>query len=318
MSTSDRLQSEFAYIEWIRQQSRADRNVTIGIGDDTAALRLTPGREVLLTTDMILDGVHFDLAGTPPRLVGRKALAVNLSDIAAMAGVPVAAVASVALPRGFSRQAAEELYDGMRRLAEEFGVALVGGDTNASPAGLVVSVALVGETTERGAVRRSGARPGDWILATGSFGGSIRTKHLDFTPRMREALALHARYDLNAMIDVSDGLAADLGHILAESGCGAVLRAAAIPISDAARQIPGDKTALDHALTDGEDFELLFTLAAADAERLLAEQPLGVPLSHLGLISTDRELLLESPDGSRRRLELAGYDHFRHAPPVIP
>ncbi len=259
---------------------------------------------------MILEGVHFDSAQTSARLIGRKAMAVNLSDIAAMAGVPLAAVVSVGLPEQLADSAGEELYAGLRELADQFHVAVVGGDTNRSIGGLVVCITLMGETTARGPVRRSGARPGDWILATGSFGGSIHHKHLTFTPRVREALRLHERYALNAMIDVSDGLAADLGHILEESRCGAVLNAAAIPISEAARHTPTDRPPLDRALYDGEDFELLFTLAADQARGLVADQPLDVPVSHLGSITSDPGMFLES-NGSRTPIAPRGFDHFR-------
>jgi thiamine-monophosphate kinase len=312
MSHADRLTGEFAYIDWIRKQTRTTAATIIGIGDDAAALRPAPGRDVLVTTDMIIEGIHFDLARMAPRAVGRKAMAVNLSDIAAMAGVPVAAVASVGLPRTISRTDAEQLYVGLRELADQFNVALVGGDTNASPHGLVVCVTLVGETTPLGAVRRSGARPGDWVMATGAFGGSILGRHLEFTPRVREALMLHERYDAHAMIDVSDGLAADLGHIADESRCGAMIEAAAVPISDAARSLATDKASpLEHALHDGEDFELLFTLDPGAARRLIADQPLGVAVSRLGEIVTERGLWVVNSSGARRPLEPRGYDHFR-------
>ena len=310
MPQPDRLTGEFAFIDWIRKQTASDPRVSIGIGDDTAALRFTPGREALVTTDMILDGVHFDSSRTPARLIGRKALAVNLSDIAAMAGVPVAAVVSVGLPDGFARTAAEELYGGMRELADDFQVAIVGGDTNRSTSGVVISVTLLGEATPRGPVRRNGARPGDWIMATGTFGGSILGKHLNFTPRVREALLLHEKYELHAMIDVSDGLAADLGHILEESRCGAVLRAASIPVGTMVGQIVGDESRLTSAFYDGEDFELVFTLPPDDGRRLLAEKPLDVTVSHLGEITTGEGLVLEWEDGIRRTLEPRGYDHF--------
>src|SRR5262249_22507067 len=150
--------------------------------------------------------------------------------IAAMAGRPVAAVVSVGLPRQGGRELAEELYRGLREVADAFDTALVGGDTNSWDGPLVIAVTLIGEATARGPVRRSGARPGDWLLVTGPLGGSILGKHLAFTPRVREALALHAAADLHAMIDISDGLAADLHHICRESGCGAVLRAESIPL----------------------------------------------------------------------------------------
>jgi len=312
VSQSDRLTGEFAFIDWIRRQTASDVRVPIGIGDDTAAIRFTPGREVLVTTDMILDGVHFNSSSTPARLIGRKALAVNLSDIAAMAGVPVAAVVSVGLPDGFARTAAEDLYAGMRELADEFRVAIVGGDTNRSTSGVVICITLLGEATARGPVRRNGARPGDWIMATGTFGGSILGKHLNFTPRVREALLLAEKYDLHAMIDVSDGLAADLGHIVEESGCGAVLKAAAIPVGRMVGQIAGDESRLASAFYDGEDFELLFTLPPHDGQRLLAEKPLDVTVSRFGEITTGEGLILEWENGIRRPLEPRGYDHFRH------
>ena len=311
MLPSDGLTSEFAYIAWVRQRVPSHSRVALGIGDDAAVLHWPSGRDLLITTDMILEGVHFDLSRARPALVGRKALAVNLSDIAAMAGVPVAAVVALGMPRDFAREMAEGLHEGIRSLAEEFGVAVVGGDTNASRSGLVVSITVVGEATALGAVPRSGARPGDWIMVTGSLGGSILGKHLEFTPRVREALVLHERYELRAMIDVTDGLAADLGHILAESGVGGILRASAIPISDAARSMAGTSNPLERALQDGEDFELLFTLPPDEGERLLAERPIDLALSPIGVVTPGRELLLEQADGSRHSLLPRGYDHFR-------
>src|SRR5207302_7308776 len=202
-----RVSGEFAYIDWLRRQTPADPRVPIGPGDDTAALRLTPGAPCLVTTDMLLDGSCFRLAEAGPRRVGRKAMAVNLSDIAAMAGKPVAAVVSVGLPRDGGRALAEELYLGLREVADAFDTALVGGDTNSWDGPLTISVTLLGEATGRGPVRRSGARPGDWLLVTGPLGGSIQGKHLDFTPRVREALRLPEVAGLHAMIDLSDGLA---------------------------------------------------------------------------------------------------------------
>jgi thiamine-monophosphate kinase len=241
-------------------------------------------------------------------------MGVNLSDIAAMAGVPVAAVVSVALPPETARSHGEELYQGIRELADEFQVALVGGDTNRSPSGMTLCITLLGETTPKGPVRRNGARPGDWIMCTGTFGGSIEGKHLIFMPRVREALQLHERFDLHAMIDVTDGLAADLGHILEESQCGAVLRASSIPLSPVVRRCVAADSLLSSALFDGEDFELVFTVAADVGARLLAEQPLGVTVSHLGEITAGPGLILEWEDGLRRAIEPKGYDHFRNRP----
>ncbi len=216
--------SEFAYIDWLRRRTPSDPRVLIGPGDDAAALSLTPNTPCLISTDMLLEGSCFRLADAGARRVGRKAMAVNLSDMAAMAARPVAAVVSVGLPCAGGRTLAEELYLGLREMADAFNTAVAGGDTNSWDGPLVISVAVLGEATGSGPVRRGGARPGDWLLVTGPLGGSILGKHLDFTPRVREALQLHALVDLHAMIDISDGLAADVHHICEESRCGAVLR----------------------------------------------------------------------------------------------
>jgi thiamine-monophosphate kinase len=304
---------EFAYIDWLRARTPADPRVLIGPGDDTAALRLTPGSQCLITTDMLLEGSCFMLDEAGPKRVGRKAMAVNLSDIAAMAGRPVAAVVSLGLPKGERRGLsptwiAQELYAGLREVADAFDAAIVGGDTNSWDGPLAISVTVIGEATGRGPVRRNGARPGDWLFVTGPLGGSIRGHHLDFTPRLREGLQLHAAVDLHAMIDISDGLTADLAHICRESACGAILWTEAIPIADAARSMTDDRSPLEHALGDGEDFELLFAVSPDDGRRLLAEQPVaGVTLAHIGEC-TGEGLWLETV-GRREKLEPRGYVH---------
>lgn len=299
---------EFAFIDWLRHQAPADSRVLLGPGDDTAAVRLAPGSPVLVTTDMLLDGSCFILADAGPRRVGRKAMAVNLSDIAAMAGRPTVAVVSVGLPRDGGRAMAEELYLGMREMADRFDTPIVGGDTNSWDGPLAISVTLLGEPTGRGPVTRSGARPGDWLLCTGPFGGSIHGHHLDFSPRVSEAIRLNEIADLHAMIDVSDGLAADIWHICTESQVGAVLRADAIPIADAAKPATDGRSALDHALADGEDFELVFAVSPADGRRLVETQPVpGITLTAIGEC-VESGLWLES-DGARRPLEPQGYVH---------
>jgi thiamine-monophosphate kinase len=299
---------EFAYIDWLRQQTPLHPRVLIGPGDDTAAVQFRSSQPCLVTTDMLLEGSCFRLAEAGPRLVGRKAMAVNLSDMAAMAGRPVAAVVSVGLPRRGGRALAEELYRGLREMADAFDTAIAGGDTNSWDGELVISVTLLGETTSRGPVRRSGARPGDWLLVTGPLGGSILGKHLTFTPRVREAIQLHAATEIKAMIDISDGLAADVGHICAESKCGAVLRAETIPMTPAARQINDGRSPLEHALGDGEDFELVFAVSPDVAPHLLAEQPLsGVTLYHIGEC-VEQGLWLEEA-GQRSELKASGYVH---------
>ena len=168
---------------------------------------------------------------------------------------------------------------------------------------------LLGEVQPPGPVLRSGARPGDWLLVTGPLGGSILGKHLDFMPRVAEASQLHQLTKLHAMIDISDGLAGDLKHICAESKCGAVLHAESIPISPAVYVSRNDKQPLDNALTDGEDFELLFALAPDEAERLLQTQPIsGITLSRVGECTREPGIFLEE-GGQLRPLELQGYEH---------
>jgi thiamine-monophosphate kinase len=203
----------------------------------------------------------------------------------------------------------ESVQAGIEALASEFDVAIAGGDTNSWNGGFVVNVTLLGTPTGAGPVARSGARPGDWILATGEFGGSLAGKHLSFTPRVREAMLLHQFVDLHAMIDVSDGLAADLHHLLDESKVGAVLRGGAIPISHAAAEGQKPAEALKHALCDGEDFELLFTVTPEDGRRLLGDPPIDVAISHLGEITVERTCDLIDAAGRTTTLEPAGWSH---------
>jgi thiamine-monophosphate kinase len=300
--------SEFAFIDWLRKRTPAASRVLLGPGDDTAALTWPGDAPCLVTTDMLLEGSCFRLEEASARRVGRKAMAVNLSDIAAMAGRPTAAVVSVGLPRRGGRALAEELYLGLREVADAFDTAIVGGDTNSWDGPLAISVTLLGEATPPGPVPRSGAKPGDWLMVTGSFGGSIRAKHLDFTPRVREALALQASARLHAMIDVSDGLAADVWHLCEESSCGAVLRAEVVPIDAAAFEMRDGRTPLEHALGDGEDFELAFAVSAEDGRRLLQMQPTGdVRITHLGEF-LENGLWLEQL-GVRQLLPPTGYVH---------
>lgn len=304
--------TELEYIAWIRQQPLSGRErVLIGPGDDCAAVSWPAGQPLLLTTDMLLEGSCFRLAEAGPYRVGRKALAVNLSDIAAMAGRPVAAVVSVGLPRGLSAEQSRELFRGLADLAAAFDVALVGGDTNSWDGGLVISIAVVGEPTGSGPVTRRGAEPGDWLFVTGPLGGSLKGHHLDFKPRVLEAQRLHQVVRLKAMIDLSDGLAKDLHQLCQESGCGARLFAGQIPVAAAAQAVADGRTPLHHALSDGEDFELLFAVSPADGAALLRDQPLrplGCELSHIGECQASGVVLLQ-PGGQEEPLPPLGYQH---------
>jgi len=309
---------EFDLIAWIRGRSGVGGSVPLGIGDDCALIRPSPGAELLVTTDMLMDGRHFRLGEASAAEVGYKALAVNLSDIAAMAGIPVAAFVAVALPLGDAVAIAQGLHSGMAPLAERFGLTLAGGDTNSWDGPLVITITLLGETTSRGAVRRSGAKPGDAIIVTGPLGGSLHSgRHLKPQPRIAEALRIAESVSIHAMIDLSDGLASDLGHILTESGnLGAFLIAETIPIHPDARAMSraDGRSALDHALRDGEDFELCLTLAPSDWERLHANPPGDVELLRVGTITDDPGIRLQHLDGSIEASLPRGFDHL--APPL--
>ncbi len=300
---------EFEFIDWIRRQGAFDPSVVrVGPGDDCAVLELG-GEKLLVTTDQVLDGVHFSLADHGPTAAGRKAAARCLSDIAAMGSLPAAMVATVAAPEGLSRADAEALYLGLRRAGDACGCPLVGGDVAAwsGPAGrLQITVTALGRCAGVEPVLRSGGRVGEAICVTGSLGGAwTGTRHLTFTPRIEAGRRLASDFDVGAMIDVSDGLAADLGHILAESGLGAELDASAIPIHADAR---GREDPLAAALFDGEDYELLFTLPPDQAERLIQSQPLGVPATRIGVTCPGGGMTLIL-DGRARKLEPGGWEH---------
>ena len=300
---------EFQLIDWIRQHSPPHPQVPVGIGDDAALLAPTPGEEVIVTTDMLMDGRHFLVGQVDPQLIGRKALAVNLSDIAAMAGRPLAAFVSWALPRHGGRELAESLFRGMAELAQQHDVSIAGGDTNSWDGPLVISITQVGETVGGRRILRSGACPGDWICVSGPLGGSLWSgRHLTFTPRVREALDLVQRVPVSAMLDLSDGIASDLRHILGQSGVGATLDARSIPIHpDVDRSLP-EAEQLRRALTDGEDFELLFTVSPTAGEWLLANSPLDWTPVRIGTIEEQLGCRLRTVQGVED-LPRGGWEH---------
>jgi thiamine-monophosphate kinase len=304
---------EAELIAWLRERLAGQHPVALGIGDDAALVELPPPGQCLLTVDVLTDGVDFRLDQEPPQRIGRKALAVNLSDVAAMAGTPRAALVGLVLPRAGALTLAQGLYEGLLPLAADYGVSLAGGDTNTWDGPLVISITLLGTPGPRGPLRRDGARPGDRILVTGALGGSLLGRHFDFEPRVREALCLADRYQLHAGMDISDGLSLDLWRMATASGCGARLTLARVPISPAAeqwaRQLADGSTPLEHALADGEDFELLLAVPPAEAARMLADQPLGVPLSEIGEFTDGAGLTAAEPDGTIRALQPRGYQH---------
>jgi thiamine-monophosphate kinase len=308
------MESEF--LAWLRSRLPSHPQLKLGPGDDAALLRLA-GSDCLVTVDVLSDGVDFELERIDPRRAGRKCLAVNLSDIAAMAARPVAAVIGLVLPRRGALDLAIGLYEGLLPLAEKYGVAIAGGDLNTWDHPLAVSVTVIGEPTPRGPLCRGGAQVGDQILVTGALGGSMLGHHLDFEPRICEALLLHERYALHAGMDVSDSLALDLSRLAAESGVGAALRLADVPIAPAAeewtRQLADGSTPMDHALGDGEDFELLITAPPDEARRILADQPLraphGVSIAAVGQIVAEPGLWQLDEQGGQRPLPPRGFMH---------
>lgn len=303
--------AEFALIEWIRQRAAGltAPAVRVGIGDDAAVLDWPAERPCLVTTDMLMEGVDFTWETASPELVGRKSLAVNLSDIAAMGGRPVAAFVSVCLTQGRGEELARRLYGGLFELAQEYQVAIAGGDTNSWAGPLVVNITVLGEPVAGEPLLRSGARPGDWLCVTGELGGSLAGRHLTFSPRLREVETILQRARPTAMIDISDGLAADLHHILESSGVGARVEAGRLPLSPDIARLSSDKSPLDRALSDGEDFELLFTISPAEGETLLAGWSDATPLTRIGEITTGTRAVIVLEDGRETVLKPQGWVH---------
>ena len=278
----------------------------IGIGDDMAQVRLTKGSSVLITTDMLLDGVHFDTKKATLEQIGYKSMAASLSDCAAMATVPVAAVVSVALPKNFGSAKLKKLHKGILTAAKKYNCPLIGGDITSWAKPLAVSVAMLSRPGATKPVKRSTAKIGDIICVTGFLGGSIFKKHLDFKPRLGESLAI-AKAGANAMIDISDGLSTDLNHISRLSKKGACLEADDIPVSSQAKKTANP---LKAALNDGEDFELLFTIPQKSFERLKGNWRFKVKLTAIGKIVRGSSVKIKMPDGSVVELLPGGYDHL--------
>ena len=278
-----------------RTLATRDASVAVGIGDDCAVLRGgDPKKFFLLTCDPVVEGIHFR-RNTPPRRVGWKAMARNLSDIAAMGGLPRWAVVSLGLRPDTPVRYVENLYAGLRDAARRFGCTIVGGDTTHVAREPFIVVTIVGEVERRRVALRSGARVGDVVFVTGKLGGSSRGKHLTFTPRVREARWLVEHFPIHAMMDVSDGLASDLQRLVEASGVG---------FDIAAKSVPANGT-LRAALSDGEDFELLFTVARSRVAGLKRKWKFKLRLTEIGRVIRRRAVLLDGVP-----LAAEGYDHF--------
>ncbi len=305
---------ETEFVDWLLRRIPADVRLEVPPGDDAAVLRPPAGRRTVVTTDMLMEGVDFVLGpDCPPQAVGHKALAVNLSDLAAMAARPEAIVVAVALPRHGGDAIARGLHEGIAALAAHHGVTLAGGDTNAWDGPLVVTITAVGSVAAGVAWRRDGARPDDLLVVTGPCGGSILGRHLAVAPRCREALAIAARHTVHAAIDVSDGLSLDLSRMMAASGAAAVVDLAAVPIHPDAERLAARsddrRSPLDHTLADGEDFELVLAMPPADARALVADPPPGLAPAIFGVVQAGSGLLARAADGTTRPLEPRGFIH---------
>jgi len=292
---------------WFADQSDAPAGMfPIGIGDDMAQINLGGGKSVLITTDMLLDGVHFDLQTATIAQVGYKAMAASLSDCAAMATVPVAAVVSVALPKDFAADGLKELHKGIIRAGDMFGCELIGGDITSWDKSFAVSVTMLSEPGGAGPIRRDGARAGDFLCITGKLGGSLMRKHLEFLPRVNEAFVI-AKAGATAMMDISDGLSSDLNDMCKAGGVGSVVDAEKIPLSDEAK---GAADPLGSALNDGEDFELLFTIGQKEFEKLSANWDMQTPITKIGVVTEKRRVCIKMPGGGIEDLLPRGYDHL--------
>lgn len=308
--------NEFQLIARLTESLPGNSAVVTGPGDDCAVLDLgVPEKRFLFKTDAVVEGIHFT-SDAPPEKIGRKALARCLSDIAAMAGTPIAALVTIGLPKTYDPEYVAKIYDGMNALAREHGVAIAGGETTTNPERMLISIALLGSATTGKIPLRSGSKAGDAIFVTGTLGGSIAGRHLEFEPRLAEGRWLAEHFHVHAMIDLSDGLAGDLRHLLKAAGVGAVLLKSAIPVSRAAksraRENSSAKPPVLAALTDGEDFELLFTVAARDAVKLADGWKKKFPdtkLTCIGKVVAGDGIVLQDKYGSQK-FTGDGYVHF--------
>jgi thiamine-monophosphate kinase len=324
---AEKMKSEFAFIQRIRERAGEDQ-----IGDDTAILQQRSGLETLVTADLLIEEIHFVRRWTQPSWLGHKSLAVSLSDIAAMGGEPRSALITLASPPDADDRFWEEFFDGYLGLANRYGVRLVGGDTSASIDRITIDSIVLGECHQGAAIRRHGARVGDSIFVTGDLGKSslglellrggdavvdidntALRSHLRPEPRVDFGRELGKRGLAHAMIDVSDGLAQDLGHICRESRVSAVLTADAIPLSDGLKRVAdGESAIFEMAITSGEEYELLFTAAnSAGAELSTIADSLGVRLTRIGeVVSMSESPVMLERRGQTEALSPRGYDHF--------
>ena len=324
---------EFQIIDYLRSRGKLEAGLVCGIGDDCAIVRIAADEDLLTTADLLTEGIHFDLAWTDLFRLGRKAVSVNVSDLAAMGARPRYLFLSMALPDSLNIEQIDALLSGFLDACDEYGAVLAGGDTCRSAGGLTLSVAAQGTAAQERAIRRIGAVPGDVLFVTGSLGDSalalrllqsgkqpdrfLLGRHVDPTARIACGLALAAARVPTAMIDISDGLLADLQHLLAGSGVGAVIEQQNLPLSTPFRTaLDGQPDLIELALTGGEDYELLFTAPDVASEAVAAvSHRCQVPITRVGRIVTAGEgLRLRGPAGELPLPAHRGYKHFPETP----
>ncbi|HAP93270.1 MAG TPA: thiamine-phosphate kinase [Desulfotomaculum sp.] len=332
---------ETGLIEFLTRNLNTNHaGVIKGVGDDAAVLKVSNKEWLLLTTDMLVEDVHFSLSYVSPAQIGIKAMVASVSDIAAMGGRPVHAVVSLGVPPRLSVEVLEGVYAGLRQAAGEYGVNIVGGDTVKSPGRLIINVALLGSVEAGQAVYRSGARPGDLIFVTGSLGNSaaglylcqnpdinvsleaaafLKLAQLEPRARVKVGRLLSKTGKISSMDDISDGLASELHEICRASGAGCRIRTAAVPVDrrmkEAADTIGSDP--IDWALYGGEDFELVFTTPPDSAVLIKKDLEEKVEKCYLigEIVPAAEGVKMELPQGYFVPLEAKGYDHFKGSYP---
>jgi len=307
-----KLLKDLGELELVRQFSKTyipGKDTVVGIGDDCSVIDLgVRGEYLLFTCDAIVEDVHFRRKEASGFKIGWKAICAGVSDIAAMGGIPVSAVVTLALPASLSAVYTEDITKGLQAAAKKCDIDISGGDTVGSPESIMISVAVVGKVKKKGMVLRNGACPGDKILVTGALGGSIIKKQFEFVPRIREAHWLVSNFRINSMMDITDGLSLDLARINSASGVGAVLYEECIPVSKDAKKCANS---LMHALNDGEDYELLFT--TKDADKIVKNWIFSdVQISVIGEITEKQgKIFMVDKNKKVRNIIPKGYEHFK-------
>ncbi|MHC4873010.1 MAG: thiamine-phosphate kinase [Planctomycetota bacterium] len=303
--------NELELISWLKKNLKQGEGVIKGPGDDCAILDVSNYQNIAVTTDTLLEGTHFS-KDEDGFAVGRKTVAVNLSDMAAMGCKPLWAVTGLGLKRDSKDKWLDDFASGLIACTEEYSVSLVGGDFTKGDGPTSITLTVIGIPFAEKAVYRSGAEDGDLIVATGTLGGSIKGKHLSFTPRVAESEWLCTNAKPNAMMDISDGLALDLRRLCSDSAKGAVVEEAEVPVSADASELSSNdiEKAFTHALSDGEDFELLFTVSEDKWVYIKENWPFDCKISAVGRItSADKEIKILKNDGTKYLMPKGGYIH---------